>query len=183
MYVEYLNKISNLQEYKLGHIAENFEMIVYSAVCFFLPLFIGHPQIVVGIVVNTMLITSALNLKGYKLLPVILLPSLGALSRGVLFGPFIIYLVYMIPFIWIGNAILVYTFKWLKLHLQKNYLLTMIVGAGLKSGFLFLSALVLFKLGIIPVMFLTAMGIVQLTTALGGGVAAYMAHYAKKRLI
>lgn len=181
--MEYLNKISNLQEYNLSHIAENFEMVVYSAVCFFLPLLIGHPQIVVGIVVNAMLITSALNLKGYKLLPVILLPSLGALSRGVLFGPFTIYLVYMIPFIWIGNTILVYTFKWLKLHLQRNYLLTMIVGAGLKSGFLFLIALTLFKLGIIPVMFLTAMGIIQLATALGGGIAAYAVHHAKKRLV
>jgi hypothetical protein len=58
----------------------------------------------------------------------------------------------------------------------------LIIGAALKSGFLFLSALILFKLGIIPIIFLTTMGILQLTTALSGGIAAYALHYAKKKL-
>jgi hypothetical protein len=180
--MNYLNKVSNLQDYVLRNVNEYFEMIVYSAVCFFLPLMIGHPQIVVGVVVNAMLITAALNLKGYKLWPVILLPALGALSRGVLFGPFTIFLVYMIPFIWIGNAILVYTFKIMKLEMKKNYIFTLVVGALLKAGFLFLIALTLFKLGIIPVIFLAAMGLFQLWTALAGGLVAFGIHYAKKRL-
>jgi hypothetical protein len=180
--MNYLNKVSNLQDYILTNYTEYFEMFVYSAVCFFLPFMIAHPQFVVGTVVNAMLITAALNIRGYKLLPVILLPSIGVLTAGVLFGSFTVFLLYLIPFIWIGNTILVYTFKILKLHLKKNYLFTLITGAALKSGFLFLSALLLFKLGIIPVMFLTAMGILQLTTALSGGIAAYALHYAKKRL-
>ncbi|MBW2992117.1 hypothetical protein KY345_02775 [Candidatus Woesearchaeota archaeon] len=180
--MEYLNKIANLQDYVLGNAAEYFELIIYAGVSFFLPLLMGHPQIVVGIVVNAMLITSALNLKGYKLWPVILLPSLGVLSRGIIFGPFTIFLVYMIPFIWIGNAILVYAFKIMKLHMKINYIFTLVAGAGLKTGFLFLSAFVLFKLGIIPVIFLTSMGLMQLWTALGGGIAAAGVHYTKKRL-
>ena len=157
-------------------------MILYTAVCFFLPLFIGHPQAFVGIIVNAMLIASALNIKGAKLLPVIIAPSLGALSRGILFGPFTIFLVYMIPFIWIGNTILVFSFKWLKLRLKKNYWLTLVIGSLLKSGFLFLSAYVLFLLGIIPVIFLTAMGTMQLITALAGGAAAFGFQCTKKRL-
>ena len=180
--MNYLNKVSNLQDYALRNVNEYFEMIIYSAVCFFLPLMMGHPQIVVGVIVNAMLITSALNLKGYKLWPVILLPSLGALSRGVLFGPFTIFLVYMIPSIWIGNAILVYTFKIMKLEMEKNYVFTLIIGALLKTGFLFLTALALFKLGVIPVLFLTTMGLFQLWTALAGGAVAFGIHYAKKRL-
>ncbi|MBR9692177.1 hypothetical protein GOV06_05330 [Candidatus Woesearchaeota archaeon] len=180
--MEYLNKIVNSQEYELSYLAENMEMIVYSVVSFFLPIVIGHPQIVVGIIVNAMLITAALNLKGYKLLPVILAPALGALSAGLLFGKFTVFLLYLIPFIWIGNAILVFAFKWLKLRLKKNYVLTLVVGSTAKSLFLFGAAFLLFKLGIIPVMFLTAMGVVQLTTALGGGIAAYGFQAAKRKL-
>jgi hypothetical protein len=179
--MEYFNKIINSQDYVLSNIAENVEMVVYSIISFFLPIVIGHPQIVVGILVNALLITAALNLKGYKLLPVILAPSLGALSAGLLFGKFTAFLLYLAPFIWIGNAILVFAFKWLKLKLKKNYLLTLIVGAGVKSLFLFGSAFLLFKLGIIPVVFLTAMGILQLTTALGGGIAAYVLQYGKRK--
>ena len=84
------------------------------------------------------------------------------------------------PFIWIGNSILIFSFKYLNLKKNKNYLLTLIIGSGLKAGFLFTSAFVLFKLGIIPIIFLTAMGIMQLTTALGGGVAAYVVQNIKK---
>jgi hypothetical protein len=174
-------EVANLQEYSLGNLHQHVEMTIYTLICFFIPFFIGHPQIVVGVIVNAALVLAALNLKGYKLLPVIIAPSLGVLAKGLLFGPFTIYLLYMIPFIWIGNTILVFSFKWIKLRLGKNYLSTLIAGAGLKSGFLFLSALLLYKLGIIPVVFLAAMGIMQLYTALGGGAAAYIVHNAKKR--
>ena len=180
--MEYFNKLAHLQDYELRNINENIELVIYTVICFFLPVVLGHSQLVVGMVVNAMLITSALNLKGYKLLPVIIAPSLGALSAGMLFGKLTVFLLYLIPFIWIGNAILVFSFKWLKLYLKKNYLLTLAIGSGAKAGFLFLSALLLFKLGVIPVIFLTAMGIIQLTTALGGGIAAYGFHAVKKRI-
>ncbi|MBD3355333.1 hypothetical protein GF361_05095 [Candidatus Woesearchaeota archaeon] len=180
--MNYLNKISNIQDYFLDNFDQYVEMIIYTAVCFFVPLLMGHPQIVVGVLVNTMLIVAALNLKGAKLLPVILVPSLGVLTRGIIFGPFTIFLVYMIPFIWIGNAILVYAFKWLKLHLNWNYALTLGIGSAVKAGFLFLSALVMYKLGFVPVIFLTAMGLVQLITALIGGIMAFGFHETKKWL-
>jgi hypothetical protein len=178
--MNYIYKLANLQDYVLSNISQYFEMILYSVVCFSLPLLIGHPQIVVGVVVNALLITSALNLKGYNLLPVIIVPALGALSRGILFGPFTIYLLYLIPFIWIGNAILVFSFKWLRLYLKKSYWLTLLLGSAAKAGFLFLAAFILFKLNIIPIIFLTAMGAIQLTTAIMGGVAAYGLHSIKK---
>ena len=180
--MSYLNKIINLQDYKLNHSLQYFEMIVYSVVSFFVPFLIGHPQLLVGIIVNTMLIAAALNLKGYQLLPIIIAPSLGVLARGMVFGPLTIYLIYLLPFIWIGNTLLVISFKWLKLKSKQNYWLTLIVGSAFKSGFLFLAALLLYSLGIIPVIFLTAMGLIQLTTALSGGVAAYALHHGKKTL-
>jgi len=176
----YMYRLANLQDYALGNVYENVEMVVYSVLCFFTPLLMGHPQYAVGIVVNAALITAALNLKGYNLLPVIILPSLGVLSRGILFGPFSKFLVYMIPFIWIGNSILVFSFKHFRLEKKHSYWITLGIGTLLKSGFLFISAFALHKLGILPVMFLTAMGLIQIVTAIGGGIAAYGVHYGKK---
>ena len=178
----YLNKILNKQIYELSNKQQFIEMLIYSAVCFFLPLFIGYPQIVVGITVNALLIMSALNMQNYKLLPVIILPSLGALSRGILFGPFTIYLVYMIPFIWLGNFILVYLFKSLYLNKKINYFFTLLISAGAKSLFLFLAAFVLFKLNIIPVIFLTAMGIMQFVTAFSAGFFAFGVSKVQKKI-
>jgi len=178
--MKYFFKLSNLQEYNYSAVFENIEMIAYSVLSFFVPFLMAHPQLLVGMIVNACLIAAALNLRGYKLLPIILLPSLGVLTAGLIFGPLSIFLIYFIPFIWIGNAILVFSFKYFKLQKQKNYLLTLIIGTALKSGFLFLAAVVLYGLSIVPVMFLTAMGLIQVITALAGGAAAYGLHHSKK---
>jgi len=180
--MEYLNKIINKQDYKLSYNREMFEMMVYTVVAFFLPLMIGHPQIVVGVLVNALLITSALNVKGYKLLPVIIAPSLGVLSRGILFGPFTMLLVYMIPFIWVGNLILVYAFKALNLHKKMNKWVTLVLGAFAKTLFLFAAAYILVRTDVLPVLFLTAMGIFQFYTAILGGIAAFGFQWIKKRV-
>ena len=97
--MEYLNKIANLQDYVFSNVAENLEMIAYSVVSFFVPFLLAHPPLLVGIIVTAMLITAALNLRGYKLLPVILLPSLGVLTAGLIFGPLSIFLVYFMIFL------------------------------------------------------------------------------------
>ena len=141
--MQYLNKTLNKQDYKLKSNQEMFEITIYTIISFFLPLMVGHPQIIVGIIVNAMLITSALNIKGYKIIPVIIAPALGALSRGILFGPFTVFLVYMIPFIWIGNSVLVFTFKALNLNKKLNYWITLLVGSMTKALFLFSIAFIL----------------------------------------
>lgn len=181
--MEYLNKVINLQDYKLSYRTELFEIVLYTIVAFFLPLMVGHPQIVVGVLVNTLLITSALNVKGYKLLPIIIAPTLGALSRGVLFGPFTIFLVYMIPFIWIGNTILVYAFKWLNLNKKINYWITLLIGSITKAAFLFAIAYLLVSMNVLPALFLTAMGIFQFYTAILGGIIAFGFQKTKKKLL
>jgi len=175
-------KLLNLQDYVLTNIWQNFEMIVYSVVCFFAPLMIGHPQIVVGILVNAALILAALNLKGAKVLPVIILPCLGVLSRGIIFGPLTIFLIYFIPFIWISNALLVFAFKFFKLKHKLNYFITLFLGIVFKCSFLFAAALILYKLSVVPVMFLSTMGFMQIITAAIGGIVAFGVHYSKKRM-
>ena len=177
--MEYLNK----QDYKFGFLQENIEMIVYSVVCFFVPFFIGHPQLVVGIVVNAALVLAALNLRSYKLLPVIMLPSLAVLSRGMIFGPFTMFLIYMIPFIWIGNFILVFTIKQLALNKKINRFVSLGIGAGAKALFLFIIAFTLVKIDFLPALFLTTMGIMQLYTAIAGGLLAFGVHGVKKKVV
>lgn len=176
-------KIFRLQEYFIRNSYQYFEMFFYSLLGFLIPMFIGHPQLFVGITVNTMLILTALNLRDYKLLPIIILPSLGVLSRGLIFGPFSIFLLYMIPFIWIGNTILIYSIKLFKLKLKLNYWISLVISSLLKTGFLFISALIMFKLGLVPVIFLTAFGIMQAITAFSGGIIAFGIQKTKKKLI
>ena len=171
------------QDYHIKNIQENAELVVYSMVCFFIPFLLGHPQLLVGIVVNASLILAALNLKSFKLLPIIMIPSIGVLTKGLIFGPFTIFLVYMIPFIWIGNAILVYCFKKLNLGLGLNSWFVLFIGSVSKAGFLFGVAYLLVKLSILPAVFLGAMGLLQVYTALLGGVLAFSVQGIKKRVL
>lgn len=176
------NVFLNNQDYKLKFVYENIETIIYSMVCFFAPFFIGHPQIVVGVLVNASLVMAALNVRTYKILPVIIFPSLGVLSRGLIFGPFTIFLIYMIPFIWISNFILVYAIKKLNLSLKFNRWISLSIGIIFKSGFLFMIALLLVNMNILPAIFLTTMGLIQVYTAVIGGIVAISVHEIKKRL-
>ncbi|MEM2121928.1 MAG: hypothetical protein QXU20_04710 [Candidatus Woesearchaeota archaeon] len=142
----------------------SFFLISFSS--FLIPFIIGHPQFVVGVVVNILLFEAALYLDFKKSIPTIIMPSLGALSRNILFGPFTIFLVYMIPFIWVGNFILVFLTKTLHFRMRINVLLSGILSSVFKASFLYISALFLFKLGFVPKLFLTTFGINQLITAL-----------------
>ena len=169
----YINKLANLQKYEWSMRSEAIEVVLYSLVGFFLPFMLAHPQWLVGTIVNAMLISAAMSVRGCKLLPVIMLPSIGILSAGLIFGKFTPFLLYMIAFIWIGNSLLVGAFKFLNIHKKWNYFSTLVIGAAVKSLFLFIAAFVLFKFGLVPVIFLTAMGIMQLVTVMTGGALAF----------
>jgi hypothetical protein len=174
MEYEYVKKLYYDSIYNIKNIEENIQTVLLSAIGFFLPFVLGHPQILVGIIVNAMLIVGATYLKGHKLLPLILLPSLGVLTAGVLFGTYTLFLLYLIPFIWIGNAIYVYAYKHVSFK-EKSWRAN-IFGVGiasmLKAGFLFGATFLLVQLAIVPSMFLTVMGLLQLVTALIGGIVA-----------
>jgi len=99
------------------------------------------------------------------------LPSLGAVINGILFGPATVYLYYFLPFIWLGNLILVTIFSKVR---QKNYFLAVLSSSFFKSLLLFLVANLYFSQQIVPKIFLTAMGSFQLVTALAGGAISYI---------
>lgn len=169
--------------YEIGsRFAEVSEIILITAASFLIPFLIGHPQLIVGIAVNVLLIESALHIKDYKLAAPIILPSVAALLRGALFGGFTIYLVLMLPFIWVGNSILVFAVKALNLFMKKNFLLSGFSGVILKSGFLFASAYLLFRFGLVPKLFLSAFGFSQVITGAAAVLIVYPAFALRKRL-
>ena len=147
---------------------EYFQVTLFTVVCLFVPMFLGHVQIITGVIINMFLVLAALKLNGYKLLPVIIAPSIGAYVGGLLFGGASVYLLYFIPFIWIANGILVYTFK-----RNISFVNKIFFGSFLKALFLFIVALGFFLLGLIPSIFLLAMGPLQLLTALIGSSIAF----------
>lgn len=155
----------------LSNLEQNIHFIAYSLIVFISPFLLGHPQLLVGIIVNAALILGATYMKGHRMLPLILLPSIAVLMRGMIFGPFTIFLVYMIPLIWLGNAIYAYAFRHLKLR-KLNSIFSVGLAAAMKTALLFGAAFLLVKMSILPTIFLTTMGVLQLTTALLGGLLA-----------
>ncbi len=180
--MEFENTFLDKQDYRLGYLQENIEMVLYSFTCFFVPFLAGHPQFLVGTIVNAALVLAALNLRSYKILPIIIFPNVGVLTRGLIFGPFTVFLLYMVPFIWIGNSILVIAIKELNLKRRMNRLLSLGIGAAAKTLFLFAVAAVLVHFSVLPSVFLASMGMMQLYTALTGGLLAFGIQYAKKAM-
>jgi len=181
-YSFYLPSSFYLRKYALSATQELVETAIYSFACLSLPFLLGHEQLVVGAAVNCALVLSALNLRGGKLLPAIMLPSVAACSAGLLFGVGSTALLYMVPFIWIANAIFVLSVKELTLLRGLNSAIAVAAGSVAKSAFLFSSAAVLNYFGLVPPVFLAAMGIFQLATALLGGSAALAVQAGKQKL-
>lgn len=167
----YINSNLNKVKYNLGSLEKNIELTVVSLIAFLVPFLLGHIQLFVGVVVNAALITSAVHFKKANVAPAIIFPSLGVLAGGLMFGGFTSFLLYMIPFIWIGNLLLVVFMK--DFYSKTNYFVSMVASAAIKTAFLFLSALVLYKLGFVPAPFLTAFGIMQFATAVIAGFIVY----------
>jgi len=152
--------------------------ISLSALAFTIPFFISGPQWLTGTLVNSFLfIFVARSYK--KILPVVVLPSIGAFFHGVVFGPLTFFLFYFLPFIWIGNYFLVLVFQ--KTSGKLDFFSGVLVSALVKSFFLFFTATLFFKLNIVPKLFLTTMGFVQFATALAGGFLSYFVIFLMKK--
>ncbi len=95
-------------------------------------------QLIIGSIVNTALIVSALNLKGWaKNFGVITMPSIATILGGYVFKTSSVYMVWMIPAIWIGNFALVYSYKFFKVAKGKNYFLAGVIGIIIKVAIIF----------------------------------------------
>ncbi|MFH1836419.1 MAG: hypothetical protein ABH851_09550 [Methanobacteriota archaeon] len=173
MVQSFINKNEDLFYHKNHERNQVVEMYGLAFMGFLIPFLTGHPQLLVGVCVNALIIRSALSMSTARALPVLVTPSLGALARGIIFGPYTVYLVYLIPFIWTGNFILFQAFRY-RLLKKWSYPQTILGGAALKAGFLFSSAYLLYSIDLIPKVFLTVMGAMQFTTAIIAGISVYL---------
>jgi len=131
---------------------------------FSIPFLLKSPQLLVGSLVNFVLILSITQFKFKEVVPALVLPSISAYTYGLLFGGATNLLLYLIPFIVIGNAIYVLVYKNIKVSHLRVFL-----AAFFKASFLFICTYILFKTVGLPKMFLSTMGISQFVTAIVGG--------------
>lgn len=146
--------------------------VFLATTAFVVPFLIGGPQLLVGTVVNAFLfIAAGKNISKIGLILLITLPSIAAFSRGLVFGPLTYFLLYFIPFIWLGNTVLIISFN---NRLTENFpsVLRILLAASAKTAFLFLTANLVFQLHLVPKFFLTSMGLFQFITAVFGGIIA-----------
>ena len=139
----------------------------------------SNSQLIVGSIVNTILVISALNLKGWtKIIPIVTMPSISTILSGYVFKSASVFMVYMIPAIWVGNFALVFAFKYIMLANKKNYLLSSIIGVIAKVAIIFGFFIVLKTFNVFPEKIVTnlqkAMGITQLITASIGCLIAFI---------
>lgn len=166
--------VLKVQSLTLGDKSLTITFALTSFLSFAIPFSFGHPQIIVGSLVNAFLFLAALFFPTNFIYPLIFFPSLAVLSRGIIFGPLTPFLIFMIPFIWIGNSVLVFSFRRL-LSQNKNYWFSALAASGLKAIFLFSASLFLFKINAAPRLFLSVMGYSQFITACFGALATFLA--------
>lgn len=145
-----------------------------AGVATFLP-FVVHVQFITGSIVNAILILALFLVGVRSALVICFIPSMMALAGGLL--PTI--LAPVVPFIMIGNVILVLSIDWFynkNKDETKGYWQGAIIGAGLKFAFLFFSVSFISKLLIkqeLAVKIAQMMSWPQFATAVAGGVIAW----------
>ena len=145
-----------------------------ASIAVFLPYVVPF-QWVVGPIVNAVLILTLLKFGFRSAVAIAVIPSLMALSGGLL--PIV--LAPVVPFIMIGNMILILCVDWFYSNFKdktKGYWVGVLLGASLKFLFLFLSVNIISGLLIqqeLAVKVAQMMSWPQLYTAMIGGVIAW----------
>ena len=113
------------------------------------------------------------------------MPSISTILSGYVFGTASVYMVYMIPAIWLGNFAIIYSYKLLMLGKNKHYFLAGIVGIVVKVVIIFALFNLINLFGVFPEKLITtlsvAMGTTQLITATLGVLVAFAIYKMKKR--
>ena len=146
----------------------------------------SNSQIIIGTIVNTALVVTAINLKGWaKILGVVTMPSIATILGGYVFGTSSVYMVYMIPAIWVGNFALVYAYKFIMLGKNKHYFLAGIIGIIVKVAVIFAFFEILNGFSIFPENLVsnlqTAMSTTQLITATLGVLISFVIYKIERK--
>lgn len=140
------------------------------ALAYCIPLVLSSHQLITGTIINSLLFLAAPRRLNKEILPVIILPSFGAITHGILFGPQTVFLYYFIPCIWLANYVLIW------IYTKTNPLPSpvRIVSASLAKYLILQTfAYIYFSAYIVPRLFVSSMGYMQLLTAISGGLIAY----------
>ena len=145
-------------------------LVIYLA-AFLIPFTFTQPQLITGTIVNALIFISCEKLNRKMVWPILVLPSLGAVSRGLLFGPQTFFLLYFLPFIWLANYLQSTLFSLIR---EQKYGVRVVMSALTKYLVLFGVANIYLRLQVVPRIFTTSMGMIQLMTAIMGGGLAYI---------
>ena len=191
----------NQRIYNFSDKIDKIQAIILGIIAFLVPTFLAqlikaifgaqsvitaNSQIIVGSIVNMALIVSAINVKGWKKIAgIITMPSVSTILGGFVFKTASVYMVYMIPAIWIGNFVLVYAYKYIMLAKKQNYFLAGIVGIVAKVIVIFGCFEILKLFSIFPDKLIgtlqIAMGGTQLITACIGMIISFVIYQVEKR--
>lgn len=172
---------------------DTIQTILLALLVFLVPTFLGkilsgvfgaqsvvatNSQLIIGSIVNSALVISALNLKGWKkIVLVTTMPSISTIVSGYIFGPVSIPMLYMMPAIWLGNFALIFSFKFLMLKKKQNYWLSAIVGIIAKVLIIFGLFSLIKLFGVFPQKAIPtlqkSMSLIQLITATIGCIIGY----------
>ena len=193
--------VLNKTMYDFSKKADLIQAIIIGLIAFLVPTFLAqlinvifgaqsivatNSQIIVGSIVNSALIFSAINVKGWKkIIGVVTMPSISTILSGYVFKSASVYMVYMIPAIWIGNFVLIYAYKLIMLEKNKNYFLAGIVGIIAKVLVIFGCFEILNLFNIFPDKLVAnlqkAMGLTQLITASIGMLIIFIVYQLEKK--
>ena len=138
-----------------------------------------YQQLIIGTVVNTSLVLTAIYMKGtFKTLAIATLPSISTILSGVLFSNMTVYTKYMIPAIWLGNLTFIFIYKFLFIYKKTNYILSAVPAIILKVSIIYLGFVLMSSSVNIPDMakqtLNTSMGLTQLITATCGSTLGFL---------
>lgn len=140
----------------------------------------SNSQIIVGSIVNTALIITGINMKGWgRIILVATLPSLSAVGSGFIFGSLTKVTVFMIPGIWLGNFALIMLMKYLYVNKNINYVVSAIISITIKVAIIFgvlniwMAFSVLPNIGKVAETLRNTMGLTQGITATIGTMISY----------
>ncbi len=148
-----MEQVVNKKAYELSKIGEIIQIILIVLGALLVPAVVpqllqvlfgktswiaNNSQIIVGSIVNTALIMTGINLKGWRrILLIATLPSLSAIGSGYIFGSLTKVTIFMIPGIWLGNFSLIMLMKYLYTNKGINYVLSAIISIVVKVAIIF----------------------------------------------
>jgi hypothetical protein len=147
---------------------EGFELFALCAIAVFAPMLVTQ-QLLLGTIVNATLVFSALRISGPKAYVPAFIPSIITVMMGLVLGQPAAAVAAMLPFIWLGNATLMFIMR----KVKDAYWKAIAAAAATKAAMLFASSLILVYFAGLPAQILAAFGMIQFVTAMLGGALAY----------